>query len=142
MADRKENSTKKEDVDHEAAPELTRRPSTTSTILPAYKPSDEPPPYKPESVSSSAPLPRSLRSPKPTSTGHEDSCGMPASMVMGVMGGSPGTSSKDRRGSRSLKFFESPANGLAANARDRTFGRWNVQGTSLSDFGNPFRRSK
>ena len=147
-----ENETKTENDEQKATkkasdatgePNLSRAPSMASTILPTYKSSDEPPPYSEPSSSSKQPAARPTP-PQPSSTVPEGSCGMPASMVMGVMGGSAGASSKDSGKSNTRKSFAktSESDRLASDGRDRTHGRWNVQGTTLSDFGNPFRRFK
>lgn len=125
-------------------PNLTRAPSMASTILPAYNPSDEPPPYSEPGSTSRQPAARLSRPAQPSSTGHEGSCGMPASMVMSVVGGSSGASASQSGKAHSGRLFAktSETGRLATNERGRTYGRWNVQGTTLSDFGNPFRRSK
>lgn len=132
----------------ESTSEMSRRTdstSTASTALPAYLSSESLPPYEQRPASSSAQPARSQGLPRSQSTGHEGSCGMPASMVMGVLGGAATpslTGSKTSSHQHSLGKEGNAGGRLSPDARNSTSGRWNVQGTTLSDFGNPFRRSK
>jgi hypothetical protein len=71
------------------------------------------------------------------SQSHAGSCGQPASVVQGVLGPAP---TKERQ--KSSRKFWLPPEQTANTPTDSTNYRWNVQGTTLSDFGNPFRKSK
>jgi hypothetical protein len=78
--------------------------------------------------------------PKPTnapSQSHAGSCGQPASVVQGVLGPAP-----TKEIQKSSRKFWLPPEQTANTPTNSTNYRWNVQGTTLSDFGNPFRKSK
>lgn len=147
MPDAEEKPTMK-DQEPVAAPEPSRRASTASTLLPAYKASDDPPPYREETVSSSPRKSQQQPHPSSSSAGHEGSCGMPASTVMGVLSASSDSRPKATSNTRPSGAPNAGGN-LSSQARDRlisnhfdrTRRRWNSQGTTLIDFGNPFRRS-
>lgn len=71
---------------------------------------------------------------------------MPASTVMGVMGSASSTSGGPKSGHRGKwKSFSSTPDRKPSGPGPNTYessARWNVWGSNISDFGNPFRRSK
>lgn len=149
MANAEDKTTAKEPLGRPESAE-TRRPSNASTLLPAYSSKDEPPageeppnykglmgPSVEQSINRKG---ASRNQKKQTSTGHEGSCGMPASAVMGVMGGPepPKVKLKDRlRG----KVEKSPA--MPEGGRDLgSSSQFNMWGVPVREFGTFKRKEK
>ena len=129
----------------------SRRPSTTSTVLPEYKDADQPPTY--DSVTARPEDRRKASHPAPSDHTHAGSCGNPASAVMAVMG-TPSSQPEEKRRLRDrLRSWttgypgdDDPWGTKAGSTfhlgpdRSTTRRQWNVQGSSLSDYG-ALRRS-
>jgi hypothetical protein len=125
---------KLDDIPKEAASKSQSELNTenqTGDELPPYDPVKPPPRYsnplsKPSGWRESIPA-------NAESQSHAESCGMPASVVQGVLA-PPQSRQSNQKTTRYDETVQFPQ-------QRHSSSKWNVQGVPLGSFGNPFRRS-
>lgn len=126
----------------ERKPDLQHK-TRMSSMPPSYEASKSPPAYGSACASVTAKTSQSQSKPKQTHVGqtqdHTGSCGMPASMVMSVLGSSS-ASGGSSGSSRSKDIPQKVTAGDSWHLRGVS-SHWNVQGVPLRSFGT-FRRSR
>ena len=127
-------------------PRDERRISIASTILPDYESSEPPPSYSRACGTDVAQGSSTQRNRSPQAQSNAGSCGVPLSMIQGVLGTSNNTSAaknntnkRESRHSSQQEPFRSWTSPKYHHSGSSA--RWNAYGAPITNFGNPFRRS-